>query len=98
MATLTEIQFLADRLTEVSPPPAQPKGINFVIVGSGKWVVARSGAGMYAIRAEYTDDQAATRVIKIENELTGYPTTLISALKFAITIGSASTYYWAAAT
>lgn len=96
MTTLNDIQILADELTECSPPPAQPKGLNFVVVGSGKWIVARTGAGIYAIRAEYKVSEGETRIVKMENELVGYPNALVSALNFAITIGSASTYYWAA--
>ena len=96
MATLNDLQILADELTQVSPPPQQPKGANFIAQNSGRWVIARTGAGMYAVRAEYTMLDEEVRTIKIEHEITGYPNSLVSALKFAIMIASASTFYWSA--
>lgn len=96
MATLNDIQILADELTLVSPPPAKPKGVNFTPTGNGRWIVQRTGAGMFALRAEYPISQNETCVIKIDSEITGYPNALISALKFAIMIAKSSTYFWAA--
>lgn len=96
MATLNDLQLLADELSEVAPPPTKPQGLNFVVPNSGKWKVQRTGAGMYAIRAEYQVNEHETRIVKMENEMTGYPTALMSALKFAVMIANASTYYWSA--
>lgn len=96
MATLNDLQILADELTQVSPPPQQPKGVNFISENNGRWVIERTGAGMYAVRAEYKLADDDTRTIKIEHEMTGYPNSLVSALKFAIMIGNAQTHYWSA--
>lgn len=95
MATLNELQILADELTQISPPPKQPKGVNFIAENDGRWVIERTGAGMYAVRAEYklADE---TRTIKMEHEMTGYPNSLMSALKFAIMISTSSTFFWSA--
>ena len=96
MATLNDLQILADELTQVSPPPQQPKGVNFIAEQNGRWVIVRTGAGMYAVRAEYKLADDDTRTIKMEHEMTGYPNSLVSALKFATMIASASTFYWSA--
>ena len=96
MATLNDLQILADELTQISPPPKQPKGVNFIAENNGRWVIVRTGAGMYAVRAEYTLLDQVARTIKMEHEMTGYPNSLVSALKFAIMIASASTFFWSA--
>lgn len=93
MATLKDIQILADELTQISPPPTRPKGVNFV-GSNGRWKVETVGTGMYALRAEYDLADGEVVVVRMNDEIIGFPTALVSAIKFAIMLASCETYYW----
>ena len=93
MATLKEIQILADELTQVSPPPARPKGANFIGT-NGRWKVETVGTGMYALRAEYDLADGEVVVVKITDEIIGFASAFVSAIKFAIMLASCDKYYW----
>ena len=93
MATLKDIQILADELTQVSPPPARPKGVNFIGT-NGRWKVETVGTGMYALRAEYDLADGEVVVVKINDEIVGFPSALVSAIKFAIMLSSCDKYFW----
>lgn len=93
MATLKEIQILADELTELAPPPTRPKGVNFFGT-NGRWKVEAVGTGMYALRAEYDLADGEVVVVKINDEIIGFPSALVSAIKFAIMLASCNKYFW----
>jgi hypothetical protein len=93
MTTLKEIQILADELTQVSPPPARPKGANFVGTNA-RWKAETVGGGMYALRAEYDLANNEVVVMKINDEIVGFPSALVSAIKFSIMLASCNKYFW----
>ena len=99
MSSIVEqLQVLADELTEVSPPPPKPKGLNFVVAGSGRWVVVKSGSGMFAIRPEYDDGRGGRVVATHNGEIRGFAPAIKTALMFAISIANSSRHYWSVTT
>lgn len=97
MASIIELQVLADRLTELAPPPALPKGVNMIAPNTGRWVVKRVGAGFYALRAHYdhTDPEVVEPIeVTIANELRGYPSTMATALHFSVTVLDSPRHQW----
>jgi hypothetical protein len=95
MATLKDIQILADELTQLSPPPARPKGVNFIGT-NGRWKVETVGTGMYALRAEYDLADGEVVVVRINDEILGFASALVSAIKFSIMLSSCDKYFWSA--
>lgn len=94
MATLKEMQILADELTQVSPPPTRPKGVNFIGT-NGRWKVETVGTGMYALRAQFDLADGEVVIVRIQDEIIGFPSALISAMKFAIMLASCDKFLWA---
>lgn len=94
MATSTDLQVLCDELTTLLPPPTKPKGVNFIEAGTGKWIIARVGSGMYAVRAEYKDTRGGSIEVKVENEITGYAPAVTTALKFAVSVAGSGRHSW----
>jgi hypothetical protein len=93
MATLKDIQILADELTQVAPPPARPKGVNFV-GANGRWKAETVGSGLYALRAEYDLADGETITIRMDDEMVGFPSTIIPAIKFSIMLASCNQFFW----
>lgn len=97
MSSITErLQKLADELTKVSPPPPRPKGLNYVVPETGRWVVAKVGSGMYAIRPEYDDTRGHKIVATHNGEIRGFAPAIETALRFAISIATSTRHYWSA--
>ena len=94
MSNLKELEMLAGRLTEVMPPPLRPMGVNKVVDGSGRWKVVRIGAGQYAIRAEYDDNEGGQVEVRMANEVRGYVGSVAIALRFSISVAEAGKLYW----
>ena len=92
--TTQQLQNLCDELTEVSPPPTRPLGINAPIIGAGRWIAVRFGGGAYAIRAEYNTTDGKKITVKMENELRGFPNGLVSAIRFTIELAKSHRHYW----
>lgn len=92
------LQKLADELTEVSPPPPRPMGMNFIVPDSGRWVVVKVGSGMYAIRPEYDDTRGQKVIVTHNGEVRGFAPAIETALKFAISIGASSRHHWSVVT
>lgn len=91
---LSELEQLVDELTIVAPPPDVPMGLNFVIPRTGRWRICRVGAGAYAVRAEYESTNGGTQLAKMDGEITGYPSTIASALRFSIALARSHRHYW----
>jgi hypothetical protein len=96
MTTSSDLQLLCDELTQIFPPPQNPKGVNFVEEGTGRWVIARVGSGMYAVQAEYKDHRGGTIQVKMENQITGFAPAVMTALKFSISVADSHRYGWSA--
>lgn len=96
-STIEQLQKLADDLTEVSPPPIQPIGLNGVLPHSGRWIVVKVGSGLYAVRPEYEDGLGGVIVGKHNDEVKGFAPAVMTALRFAISICSASSHRWSPA-
>lgn len=96
MATITELEILADQLTEVVPPPTNPKGQANTIPGTGRWVIAKTGAGTYALRIEYDTASGAKLVVRQQTELKGFADTLAQAMRFTIEVATADRHHWLA--
>lgn len=95
MTTSKELSLLLDRLTEVSPPPRLPLGINAPIVeGSGKWVTQPSGAGGYVVRARYQTRNGGEVIVRVSDELRGAPSVIAKAVRFAIQLAESDRRYW----
>lgn len=94
MTTSSDLQVLCDELTILLPPPAKPRGVNFIEAGTGKWTIARVGSGLYAVRAEYKDTRGGSIEVKVENEITGYAPAVTTALKFAVSVAGSSRHNW----
>ena len=95
MATLNDLQILADKLTKISPPPQDlTNGKDKFIVGSGRWKVEMVGAGFYAVRIEYDTTQNKKVVMKAKQELRGFADTLAQSLKFAEFVANPSRHHW----
>lgn len=90
---IERLQKLADELTEVAPPPKKPNGIDEGLK-NGRWVVQRTGIGMYAIRAEYETTNNTIVTIRIDDEMRGFANSLVTAIKFSIQIASSTRHYW----
>jgi hypothetical protein len=93
MATLKDIQTLADELTQVAPPPIRPIGVNFVGT-NGRWKAETVGSGLYALRAEYDLANGETVTIKMNDEIVGFPSTIVPAIKFSIMVANSSKFFW----
>ena len=78
-STIEQLQKLADDLTEVSPPPIQPIGLNGVLPHSGKWIVVKVGSGLYAVRPEYEDGLGGVIVGKHNDEVKGFAPAVMTA-------------------
>ena len=89
-----KLQILADDLTKVSPPPNRPTGLNYIVEGTGKWVVVKVGSGMYAIRPEYEDSRGGKVVATQNGEIRGFAPAIETALRFAISIANSHRHYW----
>lgn len=96
MASISELQNLADKLTETMPPPLRPLGIDRADLRDGRWVVVRAGVGMFAVRAEYTTGQNEKIMVRHDDEILGYPQSIISALRFAVRVAESHRHYWVA--
>jgi hypothetical protein len=95
MATLSQLQILADKLTKVSPPPQDlTNGKDQFVKGSGRWKVEMVGAGFYAVRIEYDTTQNKKVVMKANHELRGFSENLAQSLKFAEFVAQPSRHYW----
>ena len=94
MATISDLEILADRLTEEMPPPPQLAGVVNTIPGTGRWIIARTGAGTYALRIEYQTAAGELIVVRQQSELKGFPDTLAQAIRFTLEVATASRHYW----
>lgn len=95
MATLIDLQLLADKLTKVAPPPQDlTNGKDQFIVGSGKWKVEMVGAGFYAVRIEYDTTQNKKIVMKADRELRGFSQNLAQSLEFAEFVANPHRHHW----
>lgn len=95
MTTLYDLQKMADRLTDSSPPPQDlTNGKDKFIVGSGKWKVEMVGAGFYAVRIEYDTTDNKKVVMKAQQEMRGFADNLLQALRFAEFVASSHRHYW----
>lgn len=98
MSNTQELEILAERMTEAMPPPERPIGVNYVVPGSGRWKVARIGAGQYAIRAIYKSSLNNSEIeIRMADEIRGYPTAVATALRFAVSVAEAGRMSWSRA-
>lgn len=95
---ISKLQKLADELTVHAPPPPQPKGLNYIVPNSGKWVVVKVGSGMYAVRPEYETTNGEKIIATRNGETRGFPNSIEASLRFAISVTTASRFYWAAST
>lgn len=89
-----EIEALVEQLSQVWAPPKSPVGLPDAIPGSGRWVLERSGGGNYSVRLEYETINGVRRVARSAIEVSGYPSTVLTALRFAVGMASASKYHW----
>lgn len=96
MATpiVEEIEALVEQLSEVWAPPKNPIGLPDAVPGSGRWVLERSGGGNYSVRLEYLTTNGVRRVARSAIEVSGYPSTVLTALRFAVGMASATKYQW----
>ncbi len=95
MATLSDLQKMADRLTDISPPPQDlTNGKDKFIVGSGRWKVEIVGAGFYAVRIEYDTTDNKKVVMKAQQEMRGFADNLAQSLRFAEFVAKANRHYW----
>jgi hypothetical protein len=94
MTTISELQILADELTELLPPPTRPAGVNLVVVGSGKWKIVPVGSGSYAMRIEYEHPDGHSFVVRSEKEIAGFPNALRQSLEFMVTLHTATRHHW----
>ena len=95
MTTLYDLQKMADRLTDSSPPPQNlTNGKDKIIVGSGKWKVEMVGAGFYAVRIEYSTTDNKKVVMKAQQEMRGFADNLAQSLRFAQFVAEANRHYW----
>jgi hypothetical protein len=95
MATLIDLQLLADKLTLVAPPPQDLKnGTDQFVQGSGRWKVEMVGAGFYAVRIEYETTQNKKVVMKAEQELRGFSQNLAQSLEFAEFVANPHRHHW----
>jgi hypothetical protein len=95
MATLLDLQLLADKLTKVAPPPQDlPSDKYKFIVGSGRWKVEMVGAGFYAVRIEYETTQNQKIVMKADRELRGFSQNLAQSLEFAEFVANPNRHHW----
>lgn len=93
-STIEQLQKLADQLTTVAPPPSIPKGLNFAVPDSGRWVVVKAGSGMFAVRPEYEDKRGGSITATTNGEIRGFAPAIETALMFALSIHTASRHYW----
>jgi hypothetical protein len=95
MATLIDLQLLADKLTKVAPPPQDlTSDKHKFIVGSGRWKVEMVGGGFYAVRIEYDTTQNQKVVMKAERELRGFSQNLAQSLEFAEFVANPNRHHW----
>ena len=95
MATLKDLQILADKLTIVAPPPQDlTNNKDQFIVGSGRCKVEMVGAGFYAVRIEYDTTQNQKVVMKANQELRGFSESLAQSLKFAEFVANPHRHHW----
>lgn len=94
MSSISELQKLADKLTEALPPPLHPLGTQRVDLVKGRWVVTRAGMGMFAVRVEYTTTQNEKILYRVDNEIIGYPQAIQTAIKFAVQVANSHRHYW----
>ena len=59
-------------------------------------MLERSGGGTYAVRLEYRTENGVKIVARSAMEVSGYPSTIVTALRFAVGMASASKYEWIA--
>jgi hypothetical protein len=96
MATISELENLADRMTEVMPPPTKASGTINILPGTGRWVIAKTGAGTYALRIEYTTANGGTVTVRQQTELKGFADNLAQAMRFTIEVATANRHHWIA--
>lgn len=90
-----DLEQLAVEMNEVVPPPHEaPTNIVGVIAGTGRWVVVRTGGGQYAIRLEYRTLRGEAIQLAPTTEIRGYPSTVASAMRFAMTYADPGRYNW----
>lgn len=94
MATISELENLAHQLTEAMPPPNTAKGTANIIPGTGRWVVAKTGAGTYALRIEYDTASGDKLIVRQQTELKGFADTLAQAMRFTLEVATANRHYW----
>jgi len=95
MATLIDLQLLADKLTLVAPPPQDlTNGKDQFVRGSGRWKVEMVGGGFYAVRIEYDTTQNQKVVMKANQELRGFSQNLEQSLKFAEFVANPHRHHW----
>jgi hypothetical protein len=94
MTTISDLQVLADELTELTPPPTQPRGLNTAIAGTGRWKVVPIGGGGYALRIEYDDHINGTIIGRADPEISGFASMLRQSLAFMVSVNKASRFHW----
>lgn len=70
--------------------------MNNIVPNSGKWTVQKVGSGMYAVRPEYQTKDGEIIVATRNGEIKGFPNTIETSLRFAISVTTSSRFYWAA--
>jgi hypothetical protein len=96
MATTPNINLdeLVDQLNAVYPPPIELCAAMNPLAGSGRWVLHRVGAGLYAVRAEYKLADGSTVQARQGNEMVGLPSGLATSLRFTLGIVGATRHEW----
>jgi hypothetical protein len=94
MTTHSDLQVLADQLTELTPPPTQPLGLNNAKPGTGKWKVVPIGAGGYALRIEYENLDGGLVIGRADPEISGFASNIRQSLSFMLSVTRASRFYW----
>jgi hypothetical protein len=96
MATISELENLAEQMTQTLPPPERPQTKLNIMPGTGRWVIAKTGAGTYALRIEYTTAGGGTVTVRQQTELKGFADALAQAMRFAIEVATAHRHSWIA--
>lgn len=92
-----DLDELAVEMNRVVPPPREaPTNTPGVIAGTGRWIVVRTGGGQYAVRLEYSTVSGDAVQLAPTTEIRGYPSTVASAMRFAMTYSDPGRYNWVA--
>ncbi len=94
MTTHKDLQVLADQLTQLTPPPSQPLGLNNAKPGTGKWKIVPIGAGGFALRIEYEHVEGGTVIGRADPEISGFASSIRQSLSFMLSVTRASRFHW----